>query len=319
MRVLSLPEMCLLARQFVDLGGQQNAFGGNAGDNVTDSEMVSYFNLEVPEVWALLTSKFPENYYFRYYNIPIASGVSVYPLPADFKAILGVDAAFNSAQNNWFTILPYNIHERNQYSNYIANPVPNATWSNIRYQLQDGNISFTPNLASLPGAMRLSYQYAAPILCATLPAAYATATVYAQGALIYVPLTATNGVQTNQVFLALNAGTSGGSAPPWLVPGTVSDNGILWAYKGPLSIFQTEFDGISGWEQIPILSVAIRCGLKQEMDCSSLMAQKQALLARIDAEAANRTAGDPQCVTPGFGMMEGNFGQGGFGGWGGGW
>jgi len=306
--------MALMARQLVDAGGQQNAFGNNSNDNVTDQELTSYFNVAVPELWSLLLSKFAENYGFNYYQFPVASGTSLYPLPADFKSCLAVDVALDDSGSNYVNISPYNIHEQNIYSYLSASTFTYVPWSNIRYQVQGNNMSFIPNIGNLPGIIRMRYQPTAPILCYTLPAAYATSTGYPAGSLITVQQTPTNGVATTQVFMSLNTGTSGGTAPTWNIPGTNLDNGILWAYKGPLSLFATEFDGICGWEMIPILECAMKIGVKQEMDVSALMAQKQALIARIEIDAANRNSGDPVCITPGWGSIE-NGGNTGFG-WG---
>ncbi len=336
MRSMSLPEMALLSRQFVDIGGQQNAFGQNGDDNVTDSEITSYFNLAIPRLWKILTGKMPQNYSFAYYNFPIVSGTSVYPLPADFKTILGVDVALDPTNSNWVSLNPYNIHERNQYSYLQASTFSYVPWSNIKYQLQDllgndpegntqgpqggqygGAISFIPNIGPLPANIRCSYQRAPPILCQTLPVLYQTGMTVVQGQIVYVPITLTNGIETNLCFFATNGGITGGSPPNWNVPGTTLDNGIVWAFKAPLSLFATTFDGIAGWEMLPILDVAIRIGIKQEFDVSGLMAEREKFEASIDSEADQRTAGDPQCISPGWGMQEGSNGWGG-GGWGGG-
>lgn len=321
--------MCLLSRQFVDAGGQENAFGGNGDDNVTDSEITSYFNLAIPRLWKILTAKQPSNYSFAYYNFPIISGTSVYPLPADFKAILGVDVALDPTNTNWVSLKPYNVHERNRYSYQQASTFSYVPWSNIMYQLQDllgtpytqggqygGALSFIPNIGPLPANIRCSYQRAPPIMCAALPANYQTGHAYAQGDLVQVQLSPTNGpgVPTYQVFLALNGGTSGSMAPAWNIPGITGDNGIVWAYKAPASLFATTFDGIAGWEMLPILDVAIRIGLKQEMDVAGFMQEREKFEASIDEETDKRLGADPNCVAPGWGAMES---PGGFGGdWG---
>jgi hypothetical protein len=319
MRAMSLPEMALLARQMVDIGGQQNAFGDNSNDNVTDSEITSYFNLAIPELWSILCMKSAANYSILYYNFPVVGGTSSYPLPADFKHCIACEVALDTSGSNYVTIPPYNSHEQNIYSYLSASTFTYVPWSNIRWQVQGNNMNFIPNVGQLPGNIRIRYQQAPPILCYTLPVAYQTSTAYAQGALIQVTLTPINGVPTPQVFMALNAGVSSGTAPMWPVPGTILDNTILWAYKGPLSIFATEFDGIAGWEQLFIVEVAIRIGVKQEMDVSALMAQKAALISRIQPDADDRQS-DPMCITPGWGAMEGGGNQGGWGSGGGfGW
>ena len=53
---------------------------------------------------------------------------------------------------------------------------------------------------------------------------------------------------------------------------------------------------MSGWEEYIVCDSAIKMTQKEESDCSILLAQKAALLARIEAAAENRDAGSPQTV-----------------------
>jgi hypothetical protein len=64
-----------------------------------------------------------------------------------------------------------------------------------------------------------------------------------------------------------------------------------------LSSDSDTFDGISGWEEYVIVDAAIKAAQKEESDVSVLMAQKQALTARIQSMAENRDAGSPATVT----------------------
>jgi hypothetical protein len=54
--------------------------------------------------------------------------------------------------------------------------------------------------------------------------------------------------------------------------------------------------GVSGWTEYIIVDAAIKMMQKEESDVSVLIAQKQALLARIEAMAHNRDAGMPSTV-----------------------
>lgn len=56
-------------------------------------------------------------------------------------------------------------------------------------------------------------------------------------------------------------------------------------------------DGVSGWDEYIIVDAAIKAMQKEESDVSVLMAQKQALIARIEAAGENRDAGAPQRVS----------------------
>jgi hypothetical protein len=56
------------------------------------------------------------------------------------------------------------------------------------------------------------------------------------------------------------------------------------------------FDGINGWEEYVIVDAAIKMLQKEESDVSVLLAQKEALKARINTMAANRDSGSPQRI-----------------------
>lgn len=390
MRCQSLAQMALAVRQRVDLGGQQNAFGGNSGDNITDTEMASYLNASVCEVFGILVSKFGDNYYFAPdYFLP-QTGAFVYPLPEDCHKLLNVD--YQISPGVFRSIKPYNNHQRNANAGYVGNTQTGLGWANVTYQEQGDNIVFQPQTGPLPYPIRLQYIPEPPLLVSALPVAWAPSTVYAQGAYVFVTLTPLNGKSTSYVLMALNAGTSGavspasltiglgtsaltytslvegstiivsqsntsfsltvngsvvvslagsylsasafatavngnataaayvsatggagavttgnGTVPNWSIPGTTTDNGILWSYQCPLTLCQTYFNGVAGWEDLVILDSALKCATKQESSqTADLAAQRAGMLARIEAEAANRQAGDPMVVTPGYGSLEGD-------------
>lgn len=56
-------------------------------------------------------------------------------------------------------------------------------------------------------------------------------------------------------------------------------------------------DGISGWDEYVVVDSAIKALQKEESDTSVLMAQKQALLQRIQSAASNRDAGQPEVAS----------------------
>lgn len=79
-------------------------------------------------------------------------------------------------------------------------------------------------------------------------------------------------------------------------------------------------DGVSGWTEYIIVDAAIKALQKEESDVSVLMAQKQALIDRIEAAAENRDAGEPEKISDtrrysdlwGFGNPGGDGNYGGF-------
>lgn len=73
------------------------------------------------------------------------------------------------------------------------------------------------------------------------------------------------------------------------------------------------FDGISGWTEYVIVDAAIKCMQKEESDVQVLMAQKAALLVRIQSSVTNRDAANPSQVTDtqsNSSIFGGNFGGG---------
>lgn len=55
--------------------------------------------------------------------------------------------------------------------------------------------------------------------------------------------------------------------------------------------------GVSGWTEYITTDAAIKAMLKEESDASALMAQKAALIKRINDSASNRDAGQPQTIS----------------------
>jgi hypothetical protein len=321
MRSVAVQQLALQVRQRADLSGQQNAFGSNSGGNITDTEMLAMLNASYAELWDILTEKFGENYSFNTYNLPIAQGTYDYQLPFDFFKLLGVDLALDNTLQNWSQIKPYTLKDRNLFSYPLQPYLAYPGWQNIRYMVQGQIIDFQPKLGPFPGNVRVWYIPACPTLCASLPVAWASSTATAQNALVYASVTV-NGETQNFVFLALNSGTTGGSAPSWNVPGTTSDNGIFWAAQAPLSLYATTADGVDGWEDYIVLDSAIKSLAKQQRPADVFEAQKQALMARINRAAKDRIAGDPTVISGGFGALEGGPSYGGYFngfGFGGGW
>jgi hypothetical protein len=304
MRSVAYQQVALAVRQRADLDGQQNAYGANSDSYITDSELGAMINGSYSKLWDILILKFGDNYAWGVYPLPVVQGVYNYQLPFDFYKEAGMDICTDGSGVNWTPIRPYSLRERGFYSFPLQPPLSYQGWQNIRWQVQSQIINFLPGLGPLAGQMRLLYYQCCPTLVATLPVAYATATAVTQNQLITVSVTF-NGTVANQVYCALNAGTTGGSAPSWPVPGTVNDNGIVWAYQGPLTLFATTLDGVSGYEEIVILDAAMKAMVKQEEDTSAIAVQLADAMERINLAAANRIAGDPMVIQGGFGNLEG--------------
>jgi len=86
----------------------------------------------------------------------------------------------------------------------------------------------------------------------------------------------------------------------WLTPMPYGGNLVRLLYvpkMTPLSSDSDETDGISGWTEYVIIDAAIKCLQKEESDVSVLMAQKDAIIRRIENAAENRDAGQPITVS----------------------
>ena len=56
------------------------------------------------------------------------------------------------------------------------------------------------------------------------------------------------------------------------------------------------FNYVNGWEEYIVIDACIKALTKEESDVSVFMARKQAMIARLEAEAENRDAGNPATV-----------------------
>jgi hypothetical protein len=63
-----------------------------------------------------------------------------------------------------------------------------------------------------------------------------------------------------------------------------------------LSVDTDVLEGVSGWEEYVVVDVCIKALTKEESDPSVFLAQKAALLQRIESAAENRDAGSPATV-----------------------
>lgn len=74
--------------------------------------------------------------------------------------------------------------------------------------------------------------------------------------------------------------------------------GTIWyvPLRTQMSADGDTLDGVSGWEEYVVVDAAIKCVAKEEGDPSVLMAEKAALLRRIESASAHRDAGAPPSV-----------------------
>lgn len=108
----------------------------------------------------------------------------------------------------------------------------------------------------------------------------------------------------------------------WMEPLPPACTVRIW-YAPKMTLLTDDSDvliGYNGWEEFTIVDAAIKVMQKQDLDVRVLMAQKAALVQRLNSEAENRDAGSPATVTDVFasGNLAYNNGYG-YGTYGGGW
>lgn len=85
----------------------------------------------------------------------------------------------------------------------------------------------------------------------------------------------------------------------WLTPIPAANQTIQLWYAPRLVQLAADgdtVDGISGWTEYIIIDCVIKCNQKEETDASIAMAQKMAIIQRIEAAAENRDAANPAVV-----------------------
>jgi hypothetical protein len=85
----------------------------------------------------------------------------------------------------------------------------------------------------------------------------------------------------------------------WFTPIPASNQTIQLWYVPRLEQLTSDSDtcdGISGWTEYIIVDACIKCLTKEESDPSVFMAQKDALIRRIEAAGENRDAANPATV-----------------------
>lgn len=105
---------------------------------ISDSELSSYINASLTELYDLLLSSRGENYYIDSFSFTTIPGSDTYPLPVDFYKLMGVDYVTSSTQS--ITLKSFRWQERNRF----REPFYNARIYNLMYQLRNNDLVFIP-------------------------------------------------------------------------------------------------------------------------------------------------------------------------------
>ena len=148
--MVTLAEIKTQARQRSDMENTQF---------ISDSELNSYVNASVKELYDLLVAAFDDYYIADAYEVTLAADSHI-TLPTDFYKLRGVDKS--NSTSNWFTLKPFNFLERNKYNNQnLANYAlgPNL----VNYRVFGSTIKLEPSYNS-EGNYRIWYVPKCPAL-----------------------------------------------------------------------------------------------------------------------------------------------------------
>jgi hypothetical protein len=110
----------------------------------TIQEWTSMVSQSAKELWDILAQKFGDDYFVAVpYTYTTGNNQQLYPLPSDFKALLGVEVALNPGDaNSYVTLKKFEFIQRNLW-NY-PNVYTFYGITNMRYRLNGNNIMIVP-------------------------------------------------------------------------------------------------------------------------------------------------------------------------------
>lgn len=272
--------------------------------------------------------------------------LEMYPLPDDVHKVLGVDLIVTTGQpQSAITLRRFNLAERNRFNSPYYQLTPGLVVP--KYRISGSNPQFLWLNPTVNGGQRIRVRYIPKLLPASdsgniyltsNPSVGDTFTLNLGFDVINAPpfpLVVVFGpgvgecpIGVDEKATAINLALFLTDAVPTvpLTDGPVSGVTVSFPFTQPVSIIITfpigqttvAFDSLTwtnivnvlapGWEELIILETAIKAMVKDESDPSALMAQKAAIMRRLDFSAANRDAGSPATtadVTVGYGYGPG--------------
>ena len=282
---------------------------------VTDPELTGYMRASYHELYDLLVQKFGDDYFVSEYLFTTDGSTDKYTLPIDFYKLKGVDTSISpGTPNSYVRVKPFNAQERNQY-NY---PSMSAAWGNIvmKYRLWSQTLWIIPR-ATAGQHMRILYvpkpTYLSDDGTITLDSVIPGDVLTINGVTftaVDIFMTAPNSffVDTTDEATAVNLVTAIGIALPGVIATSIQNIVTLEqtdamyvqvtnnssTFVVPRAKWTSMIDGVSGWEEYILVDCVIKMKSKEESDVGVEMAEKQSLLARIEAASENRDASAAQ-------------------------
>lgn len=279
---------------------------------VSDPEWNGYLSNSRKRLYNMLVAAYGNDYFVSaYYNFQLGNS-QFYSLPDGtpsfvdengniaskvFK-LIDVDLQYSASPSGWLTLKRFEEIERNKYAwSNVA-----VTWlgyTNLRYRLSGTNLMFAPTPMPGQGA-RIRYiptprnlQYMLPGYCvqgSSVIGSMSDTTGVVGGMNCYSFLQ--NVVPNNTTVLSVTTTTM-----------TLSSNALASVNANTFAMWTdaTMVDGISGWDEFVILDSAIKAQIKQEGPSQELMAERQSMIAEIEAMAEGRDAGQAQHVSDALG------------------
>lgn len=113
---------------------------------VSDSELTSYINNSLAELYGILTCDYEEYNLYNFISTLPNDGVSnTIPVPSNFWKLRGVDYQnLGQGSPQWYTLFPFQFPERNQSNNILNNIV--SPWGKLKlsYRVADTGILIQP-------------------------------------------------------------------------------------------------------------------------------------------------------------------------------
>ena len=143
-RSITLTDLILQSRQRADKVG--SGF-------ILDTELTSYINASISELYDLLVSAYGNDYFLNNYTFTTDNVNVTYALPADFYKMVGIDLYINASR--FITLKPFMWNERGRYQD-------GSNWAALiaiqgpKYHLMGNSIMFQP---TPPGAFNMKLWY----------------------------------------------------------------------------------------------------------------------------------------------------------------
>lgn len=296
---------------------------------LSPTEWEANVNDSVKEQYSIEIQRYGSDYHVAEpYDITTNGTSEVFDLPSNFLKALGVDLVIAAQPpNNLISIPRFNFGDRNKYVG--ANAVSWYGRQFMAYRLRGSQLWLRPLPAS-GQTIRVWYIPKCPQLVTTgVISLYSVvagntltfngtnyvadtdfdvgadddATAVNLAAAMNVP---TDAVQGNYTATAVGSTVQIALSDDLGYSVTWSVNSATTMTLSPVGTWTNVLEGYNDWQQIVICDAAIKAMQKEESDCSVLMRQKQELINRLDAEAENRDAGNPQTIVDVEGSGFGN-------------